>query len=87
MREEDKIQKAREAEELLNNDLLKNALKGMEDTLIYNLKTSHWKNTDEREEIYRQLVLIPKFVERLSYWIREGADARAKLDTKLKKVV
>ena len=81
------IQRAERAERILNDPDIKAALDGMEETLFHNFKTSKYKDKDEREEIYRQLQSCRVFREKFESWIREGKDARLKLDNSTRRVV
>ena len=82
-----KRQKGIRASQVYNDPLVQEALRGMEDTLFYNFKTSKYKDLDDREEIYKQLQAIRGFKDQFEKWIRDGEGARIALDQQLEAVV
>ena len=81
------MRKGDQALKVINDPLVKEALSGIEDTIFYNIKTSKYKNVDEREELYRMLKLCDKFKEQFALWVRDGKAARAKLEEKTSKII
>ena len=81
------MRKAERAEKVLNDPLVKEALAGIEETIFYNFKTSKYKASEEREELYKMMQVCDKFREQFAKWIRDGQVSRARLNEKLRKVV
>lgn len=75
-----KIEKADRASDLYHNPLIQEALQGIEDTIFYNFKTSHYKKADEREDLYKQMQVIEAFKKIFEAWIIDGKAERNKLE-------
>lgn len=52
----------------------------MEGAVIENLRTSHWSNKDEREELYKMLRVIDDFREKFKRHIEGGKKAKTILE-------
>lgn len=71
------IQRAERAKQILNDTLVREALEGMEKTVFHNIKTSHFKNTEEREDLYKMLRAIEEFRSEFQRHIRGGEKAQS----------
>lgn len=70
--EEKKARKADDAKMLLNNPLLKEALRELKDTCFYNIETSSHDQSVEREDLYYMLRCIKAFEAKLKQYIDQG---------------
>ncbi len=73
------VQEEQESKVILNG--VKKYLIAYQAELFVNLKESDWKDTEKREEIYRQLKTADEFEGRLLTAIQSGTMAREKLST------
>jgi predicted GNAT family acetyltransferase len=80
------VQRAEHAERLLKDTLLNEVLSSLEETLYHNIKTSTYKQVDEREECYRMLRVVESFRGQFESLIRNGKVARSRLDELLNKI-
>jgi len=65
---------------ILRDPLIKRVLKDMRSTLCENLESSHWKEQEEREEIYKMLRTVKDFERRLTKYSENGRVAESTLD-------
>lgn len=81
-----KIQRAEHAERILNDKLVKEALTNMRETVFHNIRTSNFKQIEERENLYKMLKAIDGFEEEFKRQIQGGAKARSRLQELLNKI-
>ena len=81
-----KAQDGERARQLLKDPMLQGALRKMRETIFYNIQTSHWKDAEEREELYKQLKAIDAFEKEFTALINGGKKAESKLKQLLDKV-
>lgn len=77
------VRRAEHAQRILNDVLVKEALAGIEATLYHNIKTSSYKQAEEREECYRMLRVIDTFRSQFEAHIRNGKVSRSRLEALL----
>ena len=75
----EKAQRADHAERILNDQIVQEALKGMRDVAYDNIRTSHFKDVEERESIYRMLKTIDSFERQFTDAINGGKKAKSRL--------
>lgn len=83
---QEKIQRAEHAERILNDRLVKEALEGMRETVFHNIRTSNFKQVEERENLYKMLKAIDGFEEEFRRQIQGGIKARSRLQELLNKI-
>lgn len=74
------------ARQLLKDPLISEALNSMRENVFTNIRTSHYKDIDDREDLYKMLKVIDQFEGQFNKLIRDGKVARSKL-AELKKAV
>lgn len=77
---EQDIIRAEKAKQILNSDIVVEALTGMRETAYHNIRTSHFKAIEEREDLYKMLKAIDAFEEEFKRRIRGGQKAKSLLD-------
>jgi hypothetical protein len=83
--EEKKQRKAEDSKRLLNDPILREALRTLKDTCFYNIETSNHSQTEEREDLYYMLRCITAFESQLKKFIQEGTVSVHNLN--IKKIV
>lgn len=81
-----KIQRGEHAERILNDTLVKDALSSMRETVFHNIRTSNFKQVEERENLYKMLKAIDGFEEEFKRQIQGGTKARSRLQELLNKI-
>lgn len=76
---EDEVQRGQEASQLLNHPLMAKALTMMKQELYDAIQTSDWRDSDAREEAYRQLKCCERFEAKLQSLITGGKVAQKTL--------
>jgi hypothetical protein len=76
------IANAERARQLLNDPMVVKALDSMRETVYSNIRSSHWKDKEEREALYLQLKAIDAFEAEF----RRNIDAGKKAVTILEKL-
>ena len=79
-----KINRGDHADRILKDPLIQEAIKGMRDKVFQNIRTSHWKDVDEREELYKMLKVIDDFEHQFTDAINGGKKAKSRLTDLLK---
>lgn len=74
------------AARILKDSLVQEVLVGMRETVFHNIKTSHFKQSEEREELYRMLKAIEAFEREFKDRINTGKKAESKLKELLNKL-
>ncbi len=82
---EQKLREGQHAERILKDTLVKSAIDGMRETVYENIRTSHFKNVDEREDLYKMLRTIDAFEQQFQTRIRDGKKAKSILERLLKR--
>ena len=89
MRDEQKLHedavRGERAKQILNDKLVQDALKTMKENVYTNIQTSHFKDIEEREHLYKMLKAIDAFEKEFERHIRGGQKARSLLDKLLNK--
>lgn len=80
--DEKKQRKAQDAKRLLNDPILKEALRELKDTCFYNIETSSHEMSSEREDLYYMLRCISAFEKKLKHYIQEGTVSLHNLNVK-----
>ena len=80
--EEKKARKADDAKRLLNDPILKEALRDLKDTCFYNIESSTHEQAQEREDLYYMLRCISAFERQLTKYIQEGTVSLHNLNIK-----
>lgn len=81
-----KIQRAEHAERILNDSMVQSALKSMRDTVFHNIRTSNFKQVDEREDLYKMLRAIDAFEREFTDAINGGKKAKSRLEEIISKL-
>jgi len=84
------IAEAERARQLLKDPMIVAALDEMRDTVYTNIRTSSFRQKEEREYLYLQLKAIDEFERKFKLRIQNGKLAESRLDEmkrKLKRVV
>ena len=84
------IAEAERARQLLKDPMIVAALDEMRDTVYTNIRTSAFRQKEEREYLYLQLKAIDEFERKFKLRIQNGKLAESRLDEmkrKLKRVV
>lgn len=76
----DQVEKARRAEHLLHDPIIKQFLKELRENVYHNIRTSHFKQIDEREDLYKMLQVMDRFEDSFRAYIKTGQLAQSKLD-------
>lgn len=81
-----KIQRAEHAERILNDSMVQDALKSMRETVYHNIRTSNFKQIEERENLYKMLKAIDGFEQEFISTINGGKKAKSRLEELLNKL-
>lgn len=81
-----KVQKGENAHRIINEPLIQEALEGMRSTVYHNIRTSNFKQVDEREDLYKQLKAIDAFERQFTDMINGGKKAESRLQELLNKL-
>lgn len=73
-------QEGQKAERLVKDPVFIKLVDNMRQTCYHNIATSHYKNTDEREELYRLIKVINSFEAEAKKMINTGKKARSLLE-------
>lgn len=74
-----KQQRGEHAERILNDTLVQEALTGMRETAYHNIRTSNFKQVEEREDLYKMLKAIDSFERQFTDAINGGKKAKSRL--------
>lgn len=74
-----KIRKGEHAERLINDPLVKEVLENMRNTVYNNIRTSHYKDREDREDLYKSLKAIDAFETEFKQMINGGKKAKKTL--------
>lgn len=74
-----KVQRADHAQRILTDTLVQEALIGMRDTVYHNIRTSHFKDVAEREDLYKMLKTVDSFERQFTDAINGGKKAKSRL--------
>ena len=83
---EAKKRRGEHAARILKDSLVNEALTGMRETIYHNIRTSHFKDAEEREELYRMLKATDAFERQFKDAINGGKKAESKLKELLNKL-
>lgn len=75
----EKVQRGDHAKRILTDKLVQEALTGMRETVYQNIRTSHFKDVDEREDLYKMLKAIDAFERQFTDAINGGKKAKSRL--------
>lgn len=81
-----KIQRAEHAERILSDSMVQDALKSMRETVYHNIRTSNFKQIEERENLYKMLKAIDGFEQEFISTINGGKKAKSRLEELLNKL-
>lgn len=84
LREE--VNRGEHAARILNDKLVRDALETMRKTVFHNIESSHFKNVDEREDLYKMLQAINKFEQQFISHINGAKKAKSRLEEILNKL-
>lgn len=82
----EQTKKGARAEQLLKDPLIQEFLKDLRDSLYTNIRTSHFKDVDEREDLYKMLRVVDRFEGIFNTYIKTGKLAQSRLETFKEKV-
>lgn len=68
------------ARQLLKDPMIVEALTGMRETVYHNIRTSSYKEIEEREELYKMLKAIDAFEDQFKRRIDRGQKAKTLLE-------
>lgn len=74
------VQDAARAEQLMNDPMIQDSLKKMRENVYLNIRTSHYKDVDDREDLYKMLRVMDEFEETFKRVLKGGQVAQSKLD-------
>lgn len=84
MKEQDKLNielgRAEHARQILKNPLVVQALHDMREGVFHNIRTSHFKDTAEREDLYKMICAIDSFERIFKRHIESGTVAQSRLE-------
>lgn len=72
MTEEEELQRAIRAEQILGDDLFKEAVKAVEEALINGIRLSPIKDSELREKLCQQLIQLHALVRQIGSYIETG---------------
>lgn len=75
----EKAQRGEHAKRILEDKLVQEALVGMRETVYHNIRTSHFRQVEEREDLYKMLKAIDSFERQFTDAIAGGKKARSRL--------
>lgn len=78
------IQRGERARQLLNDPMLRDAIDKMRETTYHNIRTSNFKQIDEREECYKMLKAIDHFEDEFTRIVNGGKKAKSLIKKLLK---
>lgn len=81
---QNKVQRAEHAQRILTDTLVQEALSGMRETVYHNIRTSHFKDVAEREDLYKMLKTVDSFERQFTDAVNGGKKARSLLKDILK---
>jgi len=73
------VQDATRAEQLMNDPMIQSSLKKMRENVYLNIRTSHYKDIDDREDLYKMLRVMDEFEEAFKRVMKGGQVAQSKL--------
>lgn len=77
---EAQVREGDHAKRILEDPLVNEVLQSMRETIYHNISTSRFDATDEREELYKQLVAVKAFEREFTKRINQGKVARTRLE-------
>jgi hypothetical protein len=80
------VQKGDNAARVLKDPLIQEALTGMRETVYHNIRTSNFKQFEEREDLYKMLKAIDAFEKQFTDVINGGKKAKTRLKDLLNKL-
>ena len=83
---EAKKRRGEHAARILKDSLVQEALNGMRETVYHNIRSSHFKDVDEREDLYRMLKTVDCFERQFTDAINGGKKAESRLKELLNKI-
>lgn len=82
----EQVKKGARAKQLLNDPMIQEFLKEIRDSVFTNIRTSHFKDIEEREDLYKMLQVIDRFEGTFNRYINTGKLAQSRLDGLKEKV-
>lgn len=83
---EAKRRRGEHAQRVLKDSLVQEALIGMREAVYHNIRTSHFKDVEEREDLYRMLKTVDSFERQFTDAINGGKKAESRLKELLNKI-
>ena len=83
---EARVARSADAKRLRDSSLLTEFISNLREATIKNLSSSHWKDVDEREELYKMLKVIDAFEREFKRAIDDGKIAVSLLDSLRQKI-
>lgn len=80
-----KIERGNKAEQILKDPLIKEAIQNMKNTVYHNIETSSYRQTKQREELYRMLKTIDHFQSQFEQMVNGKKKAESMLQALLNK--
>lgn len=82
----EKIKRGGRAKQLLEDPMVQEFLKELRETIYHNIRTSHYKDLDDREDLYKMLKVSDEFERLFILHINTGKLAQSKFDQMKEKV-
>lgn len=82
----ERIKRGAKAKQLLNDPMIQEFLEELRNDLFHNIRTSHFKDVDEREELYKMLRIADRFEQMFILHINTGKLAQSRFDQMKEKV-
>jgi hypothetical protein len=76
----DQVKRGERARQLLKDPMIQDFLKELRETIYHNIRTSHFKDKEEREDLYKILQVTDRFEGLFNRHINTGKLASSKLD-------
>lgn len=82
----ERIKRGARAKQLLDDPMIQDFLKDLRETLFNNIRTSHYRDVDDREDLYKMLRVTDEFEKLFILHINTGKLAQSRLDQMKEKV-
>ena len=76
----DQVKKGERALQLLHDPMIKSFMKELRETVYHNIRTSHFKDLEQREDLYKMLQVMDRFEGHFNTYINTGKLAVSKLE-------
>ena len=82
----DQVRRAERARQLLKDPMIQEFLSELRESVYHNIRTSHYKDKEDREDLYKMLQVMDRFEGVFNRHINTGKIAQSKLDQLKEKV-